>query len=301
MKATGSTGALVAPVLPDGTPLASLVDVEARTASLRLLTDPDVYRAEQEYLFGRSWNLVAHDSELPEPGDFVVRQIAGDSVVVTRDGGGEVHVLLNVAGGRGTQVCRAEVGNLYENGLHEQCLDLKQARVSLYAGLVYANWCSDSPPLDEFLGDFAFYLDTMYRRSKNGLEVAGAPQRFRIPANWKIPSEQFNGADGYHVATLHRTLVERMLPGADAPAIHAALRGLLFGVDIGSRLGHGVRTVARSTSMRTSLVAFDDTHEVDLSLGLMASLAKDPPDGTPPALVHELRTHLSDDQLKLLA
>jgi nitrite reductase/ring-hydroxylating ferredoxin subunit len=327
MTTTG-VGAETRPCLPDGTPVASLVDVDKRTASLRLLSDPDVYRAEQQHLFARTWNLIAHESELAAPGDYVLRQIAGDSVIVSRGRDGDISVLLNACTHRGMQVCRAETGSadnfrcpyhgwvfgtegsllgapfereMYGTSLDKSALGLRRARVSLYAGLVFANWDASAPPLDEFLGDFAFYLDTMYRRSSSGLEAVGGPQRFRIEANWKIPSEQFNGADGYHVATLHRTLVERMMPGADAAAIQAALRGLLFGVDVGSRLGHGVRTVARTAAMRTSLTTFDDSRTVDLTHGVLESLRDDPPDGTPPELVHELRTHLSDDQLRQLA
>jgi nitrite reductase/ring-hydroxylating ferredoxin subunit len=308
--------------------VASLIDVARRTASLRLLSDPEVFRAEQEHLFARSWNLVAHDSEIPEPGDYVLRHIAEDPVIVSRTREGDIAVLLNVCTHRGMQVCRSETGNaagfkcpyhgwvfgsegnllgapfereMYGNDLDKANLGLRSARVATYAGLVFANWDTSAPPLDEFLGDFAFYLDTMYRRSKNGLEVIGGPQRFRIEANWKIPSEQFNGADGYHVATLHRTLIERMLPGADASAIQEALRGVLFGVDVGSRLGHGVRTVARTAGVRTSLTTYDDARAIDLTLGALASLASDPPEGTPAALVPELRTHLSDEQIRLLA
>ncbi|MCU1360036.1 MAG: (2Fe-2S)-binding protein [Ilumatobacteraceae bacterium] len=328
MTIASRTEPRLGPVLPDGTPVASLVDVERRTASLRLLSDPDVFRAEQEHLFARSWNLLAHESEVPNAGDYVTRQIAGDPVIVSRGRDGDISVMLNVCTHRGMQVCRSEVGNassfkcpyhgwvfggdgnllgapfereMYGTDLDKANLGLRTTRVATYAGLVFANWDRSAPPLDEFLGDFAFYLDTMYRRSKNGLEAIGAPQRFHIGANWKIPSEQFNGADGYHVATLHRTLVERMMPGADAAAIQAAIRGLLFGVDVGSRLGHGVRTVARTAAVRTSLTTFDDARIIDLTAGALASLASDPPDGTPPELVHELRSHLTDDQIRLLA
>ena len=42
----------VGPVLSDGTPIASLIDVDKREASLRLFSDPEVYRAEQQWLFG---------------------------------------------------------------------------------------------------------------------------------------------------------------------------------------------------------------------------------------------------------
>src|SRR6202034_3331212 len=96
------------PMLSDGTSVASLINLDRKTASLRLFSDPEVYEAEQRYLFGRCWNIVAHASEIPDAGDYVMRRIAGDSVIVTRDRDGEVSVLLNVCAHRGMQVCRSE-------------------------------------------------------------------------------------------------------------------------------------------------------------------------------------------------
>ncbi len=48
-----------------------LVDLERRTVSPRVFTDPDVYWAEQERVFGRCWLYVAHETQMPRPGDFV--------------------------------------------------------------------------------------------------------------------------------------------------------------------------------------------------------------------------------------
>jgi nitrite reductase/ring-hydroxylating ferredoxin subunit len=316
------------PILSDGTLISDLIDVEHKVASLRLFSDPEVYRAEQKWLFGRSWNIVAHESEIPNAGDYVMRHIAEDSVIVTRSRDGHISVMLNVCTHRGMQVCRAEAGNssnfkcpyhgwvfgtegnligapfereMYGTELDKPNLGLRQARVSLYAGIVFANWDPTAPPLEDFLGDFTFYLDTIFKRSKNGLVCVGAPQRFKINANWKIPSEQFCGADGYHVATLHRTLIERFMPGADAAAIQEALRAVLFGVDVGSRLGHGVRTSARSNSLGVSLEAFDDARAGELTELAIRSLIEEPIDGLPTELAGEVRAHLSDAQIRQLA
>src|SRR5262245_21756456 len=101
----------VVPVLSDGTTLDELINVEDYTLSLRLFADPEIYRWELERLFSRAWIVLAHESELPNLGDFVSRSLGEDPVIVSRDEAGQVHVMLNVCAHRGMQVCRAEYGN----------------------------------------------------------------------------------------------------------------------------------------------------------------------------------------------
>jgi len=44
--------------------------------------DDEIFRLERERLFGRSWMYLAHESEIPEPGDYVLRRIVDDSFIV---------------------------------------------------------------------------------------------------------------------------------------------------------------------------------------------------------------------------
>jgi nitrite reductase/ring-hydroxylating ferredoxin subunit len=75
-----------------------------------IYSDPDVHTAERQRLFSRTWQFLAHESEIPQPGDFVVRRMLDDSFIVARDDTGAVRVLLNQCRHRGMQVCRAEAG-----------------------------------------------------------------------------------------------------------------------------------------------------------------------------------------------
>jgi phenylpropionate dioxygenase-like ring-hydroxylating dioxygenase large terminal subunit len=317
----GSAG----PILSDGTPIADLIDVDNKVASLRLFSDPEVYRAEQQWLFGRAWNIVAHDSEIPNIGDFVMRHIAEDSIIVTRGREGDISVMLNVCTHRGMQVCRSEAGNatnfkcpyhgwvfgtegnllgapfereMYGSDLDKANLGLRQARVSVYAGIVFANWDHTAPPLDDFLGDYSFYLDTIFKRTTSGLEAVGAPQRFQIHANWKTASEQFNGADGYHAATLHKSLMESMVPDGDTVALQEITRAGLFGIDIGDRMGHGLRATTRRLAGGT-FVATKSGRDADHANAL-ESLTAHPPQFMEPGLVPELFDNLSDGQIQML-
>jgi len=231
------------PVLRDGTRLSELADPEHYEVSMRLLSDPEIYDLELEHLFARSWNLVAHESEVPNPGDYVMRYIGEDPIILTRGADGELNVLLNVCSHRGMMICRAEGGKgkqfkcpyhgwTYSNTgkflsapvakermwgdiRTKEELSLVKARVETYAGIVFANWDPEAPSLDEWLGGIRWYLDLMFDRTPEGLEVLGPPQRFIINANWKCPSEQHN-VDGYHTLSLHASLMElQQMAGSD--------------------------------------------------------------------------------------
>jgi phthalate 3,4-dioxygenase subunit alpha len=73
--------------------------------------DPEIFALERDRLFTRSWVFLAHESEIPEPGDYVVRRVLADSFIVARDEDGVVRVMFNMCLHRGMQVCRAEMGN----------------------------------------------------------------------------------------------------------------------------------------------------------------------------------------------
>jgi hypothetical protein len=50
----------------------------------RVYYDPEIFRNEMERIWHREWVYVAHESEVPEPGDYVTRQIGLQPVIVSR-------------------------------------------------------------------------------------------------------------------------------------------------------------------------------------------------------------------------
>jgi phthalate 3,4-dioxygenase alpha subunit len=201
-----------------------------------IYSDPAIFELERERLFSRTWQFLAHESEVPATGDFVVRRILDDSFIVARGGDWQVRVLLNQCRHRGMQVCRAEAGNTsffrcpyhawtYRNDgalvavpFHREAyggdagLDrathglVPPPQVGTYRGLVFANLDPQAPPLHDALGDFRFYLDLYLHQSDRGVELRG-PQRWRIGCNWKIGAENFAG-DSYHTPHTHTSIVE---------------------------------------------------------------------------------------------
>ncbi len=199
-------------------------------------SDPAIYDLERERLFPRTWQYLAHESEIPRPGDYVVRRIVDDSFIVVRDGDGAVRVLLNMCRHRGMQVCRSEAGHTSyfrcpyhawtydtagtlvgvpfhadayggEAGLAKATHGLRAApRTAVWRGMVFACLDPAGPDLERYLGDARFFLDFYMNQSEAGVEVRG-PQRWRIRANWKIGAENFSG-DSYHTPQTHTSVVE---------------------------------------------------------------------------------------------
>lgn len=211
-------------------------DVRRGLIPAHIYNDREIFELERERLFSRAWMFVAHESEIPQDGDYVVRRVLSDSFIIARGSDGHVRALFNMCLHRGMQVCRAEMGNAsnfrcpyhgwtYRNdgrltGLpfHREAYGgddgfprdgqtlLPAPNLASYNGMIFLNMDAGAEPLADFLGDFTFYLDYYTKQSRHGLEVHG-PQRWRIRANWKIGAENFAG-DMYHTPQTHTSIVE---------------------------------------------------------------------------------------------
>src|SRR5439155_118076 len=85
-----------------------------RTLPGRYYTAPDVFAEEQERIFARRWVCVGRMSELANPGDYVQRIVAGESIIVVRGQDGTVRAFYNVCRHRGTRLCDDSHGHLSE-------------------------------------------------------------------------------------------------------------------------------------------------------------------------------------------
>ena len=103
----------------------------------RVFTDREIYEREQREIFrGATWNFVALEVEIPNPGDFKSTFIGDTPVIVTRDGDGEINVVQNRCAHRGALVCRQPRGNAasLECVYHQWSYDLKGNLLGLHAG-----------------------------------------------------------------------------------------------------------------------------------------------------------------------
>jgi len=239
-------------------------DAERQTFRVRrdAYTSAPLHALELERVFRCSWLYVAHCSEIEERGDFVRREAAGRSVVLTRSDDGTVHALLNTCPHRGAPVCRLEQGNArtfqcfyhawtfsndgrlvsrpdedaYGAGCERELLGLAQARVAQYKGFVFVDLSGEAPDLEDYLGDAAYYLDLVADQSPGGMRVLPGCQQYEMAANWKLFAE--NSVDGYHTVPLHPTYFAY---AAKTGARKARGTGPGYGRNLGH--GHGVMAV----------------------------------------------------------
>jgi phenylpropionate dioxygenase-like ring-hydroxylating dioxygenase large terminal subunit len=93
----------------------------------------------------------------------------------------------------------------YGTGLDTARWALLSPRTEIYRGLIFATLDPNAVSLEEYLGDFRWYMDIHFALEPDGLEVIGAPLRWVVPGNWKIAMENSTG-DSYHTASLHRSI-----------------------------------------------------------------------------------------------
>ncbi len=68
-------------------------------------TDPDVFAAEMDRIFTKTWVYVGHDTEVPNPGDYRTSYIGLQPVIMSRGYDKKVNVLVNRCVHRGAVVC----------------------------------------------------------------------------------------------------------------------------------------------------------------------------------------------------
>lgn len=237
-----------------------------------VLTDPDMYELEVERIFGRTWQFLAHETELNEIGSYVTRWIVNDPILLVKNKKGEIKAFLNSCTHRGTQLCTADRGNKktftcpYHGWSYnldgeligivagnkvfgeEMCKSEWGLReiphIAVYQGMIFGNLDANAVPLQEYLGDMKWYLDMLLGRSDGGMEVRGLPQRWVAKANWKATAENF-AADPYHVQMTHKSTVELGISPSDP--LYAG-----YGHQVVLENGHGINVITSATGRSRS-------------------------------------------------
>ncbi|MEE2827866.1 MAG: aromatic ring-hydroxylating dioxygenase subunit alpha [Myxococcota bacterium] len=197
-----------------------------RVSSARYINE-DFLNQEINQVFKRAWLAACPAHKLRRKGGYMVLDEIGESVIVIRDGSGEIRAFHNSCRHRGSRLVdgRGRLGQIkcpYHDWRYEldgklksipradgfDCLDtknlnLREVRTARWAGFIWVNFDDDAPPLLDTLSGVEEELKPYE------LEDMRAVQTFEriVPCNWKVMLE--NAMDFYHVSVVHSASVSR--------------------------------------------------------------------------------------------
>ncbi|HUP22590.1 MAG TPA: aromatic ring-hydroxylating dioxygenase subunit alpha [Thermoanaerobaculia bacterium] len=195
----------------------------------KLYTDPAIFRREVDEIFGGLWLCAGREEAVPRPGDFLVRDLGDESIVVSRAEDGRLHAFYNVCRHRGARLLTEERG---EGRRHFVCpyhawtygLDGQLQQAPLMADRPDFR-CEHFPlvglPVESWLGFFFLHLGGSGQEPPRALAEqvrdlpdlgdydlpdlrVGARETYRVKANWKMLCENY--AECYHCSLVHPQL-----------------------------------------------------------------------------------------------
>jgi len=203
-----------------------------RTLPRAAYVSDEFFNRERERLFFGEWFCVGRADEAPNPGDYLVFDIAGESMLLVRGKNGELRVFFNVCRHRGSQLVpstervtrrfastvrcpyhswtyeldgRLRTAPYLEDGqdLCKADLPLHQAAVDTWGGFVFVRVNGTSgPTLAAQLGPIP---DRLTRYPLDELKIARRIS-YDIAANWKAMLENYN--ECYHCGPVHPELCD---------------------------------------------------------------------------------------------
>jgi Rieske 2Fe-2S family protein len=196
-----------------------------RTLPATYYTDPQRFRDELERFYFASWICAGRAAAISNPGDYFLRDVAGESVIVTRDRSSNVRAFYNVCRHRGTRLCTEPEGSfegrircpyhgwtystdgrllgaphMTDPAFSKDDFPLCELRAELWDGHIFLNFASDAPSLSDQLGR----LPTKFAHWHMGDLRLYKRILYDVKANWKLLILNFN--ECLHCPLVHPAL-----------------------------------------------------------------------------------------------
>jgi phenylpropionate dioxygenase-like ring-hydroxylating dioxygenase large terminal subunit len=199
----------------------SLRDLGQAPLDASRYTSQAFFDLEAERVWPRVWQMACREEELPEPGDTVVYDVVGRSLLVTRQADGTIRAFHNSCTHRGRKLlladgrvehfrcpyhgfswqldgsvrsipCRWDFGHV-----PDEHFELPEARVGLWGGFVFVNMDPAAIPLEQYLDVVPEHFSRW--RLEDCWKAVHVAKVIRC--NWKVAQEAF--MESYHVIATH--------------------------------------------------------------------------------------------------
>jgi Rieske 2Fe-2S family protein len=217
----------------------SIPDTQSAPTTLprRYYTDPDLFREELERFYCQTWICAGRVDQIPTPGDYFLREVADESIIITRETTSSLQAFFNVCRHRGTRICGTAQGHFAgriqcgyhgwtygldgkligaphaHDGFCREDYPLHRVSVDTWDGHIFINLSSDPSPLASQLEDMPQKLS----RWQMGELRTHQRIEYEVKANWKLIMVNYN--ECLHCPILHPALssISDYLSGENDP------------------------------------------------------------------------------------
>jgi phenylpropionate dioxygenase-like ring-hydroxylating dioxygenase large terminal subunit len=197
----------------------------AKTLPQRYVVSPAIFAEELQKIFATNWVLLGHQSQLTEPGDYFLAEVAGESLIVAKDQRSTIRAFYNVCRHRGARLCEEQNGHAgaiqcpyhawtyaldgrllgaphmdETPGFKKAEYQLKPVRLGLWEGFIFLNLAEACASLEKWfepLGAKFSPWNLAALRSAKRIE-------YDVKANWKLMFQNYS--ECYHCLGVHPEL-----------------------------------------------------------------------------------------------
>ena len=192
-----------------------------RSLPREFYTEGEVFEEDLRRVFHNNWLFAGHACEIPASGDYFTLEIGEESLIVVRDGQGDIHAHFDVCRHRGSRISACERGHskalicpyhqwvyaldgrltnarLMGEGFDRDRYRLHSAALREVEGLLFVCVLPEAAP------DFEPFAEALRPQlAPHGLGRARvvARHRYEVAANWKVLVE--NNRECYHCRVSH--------------------------------------------------------------------------------------------------
>ncbi|HEY3784286.1 MAG TPA: aromatic ring-hydroxylating dioxygenase subunit alpha [Steroidobacteraceae bacterium] len=200
------------------------MDEDAYSLPAWIYHDREFFELEQQMIFRQAWQIVCHQSDVPEPGDYHSFEFMGESVFVLRGEDGEIRAFNNACRHRAAKLLDGPQGHCgrritcpyhaWSYGLDGRLLTIPQRESfksvdkgrfglvplehEIFLGFVFVRFAPGLPSVREMAAPYAHEL-TPYRMEE--LKPHGRVSLRPRMVNWKNVADNFS--DGLHINVAH--------------------------------------------------------------------------------------------------
>ncbi|MGA7495745.1 MAG: aromatic ring-hydroxylating dioxygenase subunit alpha [Isosphaeraceae bacterium] len=202
---------------------------EALSLPARYYIDPANHQSELERFFLGMWIHAGRADQLPASGDYLLRDVAGESLIVTRADDGIIHAFYNVCRHRGTRLCEAAEGafdGMIRCPYHAWAYNLSGRLVAAPQMQDVPNFRLEGYPLAAVavgLWDGHIFLNLGESPRPLAEQLDVLPEKFRA---WGMEQLRLGKRIVYDVASNWKLIIQNYSECLHCPGVHPALQRL---------------------------------------------------------------------------